>query len=236
MASGIPVCRWYFITENSIPIPNTAQIALYRKWCAAVAVSVCSAFLLLVPPHAHSASLFHGGMWAAATLDQARRTQVHLCRLVVRVVLAVPATDPIALTGDSENAPELLAFPISAEVASPCRFSSSDSSCCATVARIIADLAPPSTGKRLFVFTFGCRSYFLQIWGRLYFLSVFSHQLYFLWFEEGLVVFLGNISSNFLFFVMHFGRILFFFLHCPPIGPTNRHAPATHDPRRRRWR
>ena len=32
------------------------------------------------------------GMWAP-TLDQARRTQVHLCRLVVRVVLAVLTTD-----------------------------------------------------------------------------------------------------------------------------------------------
>ena len=32
------------------------------------------------------------GMWAP-TLDQARRTQVHLCRLIVRVVLAVPTTD-----------------------------------------------------------------------------------------------------------------------------------------------
>ena len=37
------------------------------------------------------------GMWAPA-LDQARRTQVHLCRLVVRVVLAVPAADPTART------------------------------------------------------------------------------------------------------------------------------------------
>ena len=53
------------------------------------------------------------GMWAP-TLDQARRTQVHLCRLVVRVVLAVPTTDPIELTGDSGTAPELLALPISA--------------------------------------------------------------------------------------------------------------------------
>ena len=52
-------------------------------------------------------------MWAP-TLDQARRTQVHLCRLVVRVVLAVPATDPIELTEDSGTAPELLALPISA--------------------------------------------------------------------------------------------------------------------------
>ena len=51
-------------------------------------------------------------MWAP-TLDQARRTQVHLCRLVVRVVvLAIPATDPIALTGASGTAPELLALPI----------------------------------------------------------------------------------------------------------------------------
>ena len=54
------------------------------------------------------------GMWVPA-LYQARRTQVHLCRLVVvRVVLAVPAADPIELTGDSGTAPELLALPISA--------------------------------------------------------------------------------------------------------------------------
>ena len=53
------------------------------------------------------------GMWAP-TLDQARRTQVHLCRRVVRVVLHVPTTDPIELTGDSGTAPELLALPISA--------------------------------------------------------------------------------------------------------------------------
>ena len=51
------------------------------------------------------------GMWAP-TLDQARRTQVHLCRLIVRDVLAVPATAPIELTGDSGTAPELLALPI----------------------------------------------------------------------------------------------------------------------------
>ena len=53
------------------------------------------------------------GMWAP-TLDQARCAQVHLCRLVVRVVPAVPATDPIKLTGDSGTAPEFLALPISA--------------------------------------------------------------------------------------------------------------------------
>ena len=53
------------------------------------------------------------GMWAP-TLDQARRTHVHLCRLIVRVVLAVPATAPIELTGDSGTAPELLALPIAA--------------------------------------------------------------------------------------------------------------------------
>ena len=53
------------------------------------------------------------GMWAPA-LDQARRTQVHLCRLVVRVVLAAPATGPIELTRDSGTALELLALPISA--------------------------------------------------------------------------------------------------------------------------
>ena len=39
---------------------------------------------------------------------------LYLCRLVVRVVLAVPTTDPIELTGDSRTAPELLALPISA--------------------------------------------------------------------------------------------------------------------------
>ena len=39
---------------------------------------------------------------------------MHLSRLVVRVVLAVPATDPIELTGGSGTAPELLALPISA--------------------------------------------------------------------------------------------------------------------------
>ena len=39
------------------------------------------------------------GMWAP-TLDQARRTQVHLCRLVVRFVLAVPTADPTELTGE----------------------------------------------------------------------------------------------------------------------------------------
>ena len=39
---------------------------------------------------------------------------MHLCRLVVRVILAVPATAPIELTGDSGTAPELLALPISA--------------------------------------------------------------------------------------------------------------------------
>ena len=66
----------------------------------------------MVPPGWNSA---HGvrGMWAP-TLDQARRTQVHLCRIVVRVVLAVPTADPIELTGDSGTAPELLALPISA--------------------------------------------------------------------------------------------------------------------------
>ena len=53
------------------------------------------------------------GMWAP-TLDQARRTQVHLYRLVVRVVLSVPAKVPIKSTGDSETAPVLLALPISA--------------------------------------------------------------------------------------------------------------------------
>ena len=71
------------------------------------------------------------GMWAP-TLDQARRTQVHLCRLVVRVVLAVPTTDPISLPYRSRR------------VASPCRFSSSASSC-ATAANIIADSARLST-------------------------------------------------------------------------------------------
>ena len=43
------------------------------------------------------------GMWGP-TLDQARRTQVHLCRLTVRVVLVVPASAPIELTGDSGTA------------------------------------------------------------------------------------------------------------------------------------
>ena len=52
-------------------------------------------------------------MWAP-TLDQARRTQVHLCRLVLRVVLAVPATDLIELMGHSGTAPDLLTLPTSA--------------------------------------------------------------------------------------------------------------------------
>jgi len=83
------------------------------------------------------------GIWAP-TLDQARRTQVHLCRLVVRVVLAVPVADPIKLTGDSGTAPELLLPCRSRREASLCHFSSSVSSC-ATAVSTIADSALPST-------------------------------------------------------------------------------------------
>jgi hypothetical protein len=45
-------------------------------------------------------------------------------------------------------------------------------------------------GKRLFVFSFGCRSYFLQIWCRLYFLSVFGHQSIFYGSSKGCLYFL----------------------------------------------
>ena len=90
-------------------------------------------------------------------------------------------------------------------------------------------LRPPPGKKRLFVFSFGRRSYFLQIWGRLYFLSVFSHQLYFLWFEQGLVVFFGNILRISCFLSCISGEFCSFF-HEPANqtnSPTNRHAPAT---------
>ena len=54
-------------------------------------------------------------------------------------------------------------------------------------------------GKRLFVFSFGCRSYFLQIWCRLYFLSVFGHQSIFYGSSKGclyfLVIFLREVRG-----------------------------------------
>ena len=46
-----------------------------------------------------SAWRHHARCMCPPTLDQARRTQVHLCRLIVRVILAVPATAPIELAG-----------------------------------------------------------------------------------------------------------------------------------------
>jgi len=52
-------------------------------------------------------------------------------------------------------------------------------------------------GKRLFVFSFGCRSYFLQIWCRLHFLSVFGHQSIFYCSSKGCLYFFGNILRTF---------------------------------------
>ena len=51
-------------------------------------------------------------------------------------------------------------------------------------------------GKRLFVFSFfGCRSYFLHIWCRLYFLSVFAHQSIF--YGSIKFFFVGNVLRTF---------------------------------------
>ena len=91
-----------------------------------------------------SAWRHHASGMCPPTLDQARRTQVHLCRLTVRAVLAVPATAPIELTGDSGTAPELLALPIAAGGFAICLSSLNASSCAMAVGTIVY-LALPSS-------------------------------------------------------------------------------------------